>query len=95
MAYKTNTNSETEIKQNCLKELNQIISGKKNVYGSIINDQLFKDAVQGDADAQYSLGLRFAIGVCVEKNEVEAAKWYRKAADQGLEEAKKALELIK
>ena len=83
MANNTNTFSETEINQNGLKVLNQIISGKENIYESIINYQLFEDAVQGDADAQFFLGLQYASGDCVEKNEVEAAKWYRKAAEQG------------
>ena len=40
-------------------------------------------AKQGDAGAQYNLGLMYANGQGVVKNEVEAVKWYRKAADQG------------
>lgn len=83
MADNTINISETEINQNGLKELNQIISGNEKLYEWIINNQWFRDAVQGDADEQFSLGLRFATGDCVEKNQVEAAKWFRKAAEQG------------
>ncbi len=40
-------------------------------------------AEQGDADAQYSLGLIYAIGQGVPRDHTEAAKWFRKAAEQG------------
>ncbi len=40
-------------------------------------------AEKGDAESQYWLGLAFSLGKYVpEKDEVEAAKWYRKAAEQ-------------
>lgn len=42
------------------------------------------EAVQGGADAQYDLGLMYADDV---GNAVEAAHWYRKAAEQGHIEA--------
>jgi TPR repeat protein len=43
-----------------------------------------KAADQGDASAQYHLGLRYADGLGgVPKDEAQAAVWYRKAADQG------------
>ncbi|MSR43556.1 MAG: hypothetical protein EXS19_05920, partial [Pedosphaera sp.] len=38
---------------------------------------------KGDASAQYNLGVMYANGLGVPKDEVEAVKWYRKAADQG------------
>ena len=84
MENKTNNISETEINQNGLKGMNQFISATENIFEMITNNQLLKDAEQGDADAQCILGSRFATGDCVEKNEVKAAKWYRKAAEQGL-----------
>ena len=40
-------------------------------------------AEQGDAAAQFNLGVTYSDGRGVVKNEVEAVKWYRKAADQG------------
>ena len=40
-------------------------------------------AEQGDAKAQYNLGVIFANGKGVPKNDSKAVKWYRKAAEQG------------
>jgi len=48
-------------------------------------------AKQGDAGAQSNLGLMYANGRGVVKNEVEAVKWFRKAADQGYAEAQFSL----
>lgn len=42
-----------------------------------------KAARQGDAEAQFYLGLCYNYGDGVEKDLSEAVKWYRKAADQG------------
>ena len=46
-------------------------------------EQVKKVAEQGDAAAQYNLGLRYIDGRGVAKDAAEAAKWFRKAADQG------------
>src|SRR6266702_1426909 len=40
-------------------------------------------AEQGDANAQYSLGVSYAWGKGVPQDYAEAVRWYRKAADQG------------
>ncbi|HHV6627196.1 TPA: tetratricopeptide repeat protein, partial [Haemophilus influenzae] len=40
-------------------------------------------AEQGDAKAQFNLGVRYAKGQGVKQDDVEAVKWYRKAAEQG------------
>ena len=40
-------------------------------------------ADQGDADAQTTLGVMYALGQGVPKDDAQAAKWYRLAADQG------------
>lgn len=40
-------------------------------------------ADQGDASAQYNLGVMYAKGHGVPQDYAEAAKWYRLAADQG------------
>ena len=41
-------------------------------------------AEQGDAVAQYNLGLIYADGEGVLKDDAEAVKWFRKAAEQGV-----------
>ena len=41
------------------------------------------DANQGNVLAQYRIGYMYANGIGVPKNEEEALKWYRLAADQG------------
>ena len=40
-------------------------------------------AEKGDAEAQYNLGKMYHDGKDVAKDDVEAVKWFRKAADQG------------
>ncbi len=44
---------------------------------------LKKAAEQGDADSQWLLGTCYEKGRGVSRNFYEAAKWYKKAADQG------------
>ena len=44
-------------------------------------------AEQGDADAQYRLGVLYANGYGVPKDYVQAGQWYEKAAAQGLADA--------
>jgi len=44
-------------------------------------------ANQGDADAQSNLGWMYENGKGVLKDYKQAAKWYRKAADQGFAKA--------
>ena len=46
-------------------------------------EQTKNAAEQGDASAQYNLGLRYVDGRGVARDSAEAAKWFRKAADQG------------
>ena len=48
----------------------------------------------GNAKSQLDLGWMYLDGVGVNKDEKEAAKWFKKAADQGFEPAIKALEFI-
>jgi hypothetical protein len=43
-----------------------------------------KAAEQGDAVAQFNLGIMHTNGVGVSQNDAEAARWYRLAADHGL-----------
>ena len=46
-----------------------------------------KAAEQGDAKAQYNLGVCYANGDGVQKDLTQAVFWYRKAAEQGHAEA--------
>jgi hypothetical protein len=43
----------------------------------------FAKAEAGDCRAQHALGWTYSGGKCVPQNYAEAAKWYRKAAEQG------------
>jgi uncharacterized protein len=51
-------------------------------------------AEQGDARAQAELGWMYNTSEGVAQNRVQAASWYRKAADQGLADAQTHLGLI-
>ena len=46
-------------------------------------EELRRLADQGDAQAQFELGFRYAHGQGVSRDDQEAAKWYRLAALQG------------
>ena len=46
--------------------------------------ELRRQAEQGDPDAQSILGLMYANGEGVLKDDTEAVRWYRLAADQGV-----------
>lgn len=52
-----------------------------------------RGAEQGDAEAQFQLGLCYAKGIGVEKNLEEMMKWYRKSAEQGYAKAQGVLGL--
>ena len=43
-----------------------------------------KAAEQGDAEAQYNLGVMYENGQGVDVNYKKAIEWYEKAAEQGL-----------
>ena len=51
-----------------------------------------KAADQGDADAQYKLGLFYENGYGVTQDKEQAMQWYKKAAEQGNESAKSAID---
>ena len=50
--------------------------------------EITKAANQGDANAQYRLGICYFNGKGVRRNFVKAATWFRKAAEQGHDRAK-------
>ena len=49
--------------------------------------QTLQLAEQGNAKAQFVLGLMYHIGQGVRQDYAEAVRWYRKAAEQGYAEA--------
>jgi TPR repeat protein len=51
-------------------------------------------AEQGNAKAQFNLGVMYAKGLGVSQDYKEAAKWFRKSAEQGHENAQYNLGLI-
>ena len=51
-------------------------------------------ALNRDGAAQYNLGVIYANGQGVQRDDAAAVKWYRKAADQGLAEAQNNLGVI-
>jgi TPR repeat protein len=56
--------------------------------------QYRKAADQGNARAQFNLGVLYANGQGVAQDYAEAARWYRKAADQGHADAQNNLGLL-
>jgi TPR repeat protein len=50
-----------------------------------------KAANQGQAEAQYNLGIAYTFGKGVLKDYKQAVYWYQKAADQGYAEAQSIL----
>ena len=57
-------------------------------------DTVRQAADQGDATAQFNLGVMYTNGRGVLKNDAEAVRWYRLAADQGLAEAQVVLGIM-
>ena len=57
--------------------------------GDLTSDQIDQQrrAEQGDAEAQYYLGVSYDFGVGVPQDGVESVAWYLKAAEQGHAEA--------
>ena len=48
-----------------------------------MSGELVQRAEQGEAQAQFNLGLRYRNGQGVDQSHATAVKWYRKAAEQG------------
>ena len=51
-------------------------------------------AEQGNADAQFQLGLKYGRGESVERDFIQAARWCRQAADQGHVGAQRTLAVL-
>jgi len=65
-----------------LKELKRGLALDRRDNKDMVKEYL-KAAEQGDAQAQYNLGVAYDKGIGVESDQKEAVKWYRKAAEQG------------
>ncbi len=78
------------------KDLGSVSSEKTGSTASepTLLELLEKRAEHGDPEAQYNLAHMYHKGVGVRKNTILAVKWYRLAANQGNEEAIKALVMI-
>lgn len=57
-------------------------------------DDFMRRAEAGDAQSMYMVGMCYESGVRVEKDMSKAREWYTKAAENGNEAAKRALETI-
>jgi putative methionine-R-sulfoxide reductase with GAF domain/Tfp pilus assembly protein PilZ len=57
-------------------------ASRQNTYFSSNMRELKNSAVQGDAPAQYALGMRYATGQGVKQDYVQAMAWFRQAAEQ-------------
>src|SRR5437868_1712868 len=62
----------------------QTVHGEQSVAEDRDFANTLSKAKSGEADAQFLLGYYYAVGQGVAKNEAEAVKWYRKAAEQNL-----------
>jgi TPR repeat protein len=74
------------------KRAGRVVVGAAILYlASIVSAQsipeLKEQALGGNAKAQLSLGMIYAAGYAVQKDEAEALHWYRRAAEQGDAEA--------
>ncbi|MBT3513757.1 MAG: sel1 repeat family protein [Nitrospina sp.] len=69
-----------------LLSLTFLISFSGSVYGNEYNEALNEwklAAEQGKVKVQYNLGVMYALGQGVTKNDKESNKWYRLASEQG------------
>ena len=53
-----------------------------------------KDAEQGNADAQFGLGVMYQYGQGVKQDYFKAFEWYQKAAEQGIAQAQYSLGIM-
>ena len=57
-------------------------------------DSLEHEALEGDMNAQYQLGIQYLYGTNVEKDTAKAAEWFSRAAAQGLVPAIRELGIL-
>lgn len=71
-----------------LKNANQLVKQGQIEKALLVYEQLAK---QGNAEAQFQVGLAYAVGQGVGKNDKQAADWFAKAAGQGQRDAQTKL----
>ena len=64
-----------------------VIEPEQSIIDSEELQQFIKAARQGDAEAQYNLGVCYEYGKGVPQDDAQAAEWFKKAAEQGYAEA--------
>ena len=70
------------------QELTNALQDAVDVYGELGElEQVEREAALGQVDAQFKLAQRYEKGAGVEQSDVDALKWYIKAAEQGHVEA--------
>jgi TPR repeat protein len=87
-------------RERIIKEQNQPpppkrIVKKQNQSIAPLNQGVYEDALQGDADAQNFLGFMYADGDGVPEDNVQAYAWWSLAAAQGHENASMAKDIIR
>ena len=70
-------------------------AAKQDDYGAETAKNYLKAVEDGDPEAQCDLAIAYRYGQNCAKNEVEAVKWFRKAAEQGHKEAETALQKLR
>jgi uncharacterized protein len=79
-----------------IKLLHAIKSFGRHYDRTLSGDALKQLAADGDADAQYQLGLHYEAGSGgVLRDTAQAAAWFQRAASQGNEQARHALTILK
>ena len=81
----------TDNTQNVKNQNTKTSSSISNFQNKHYTYQIFQKAENGDAHAQYELGLWYYYGKNVEKSHIDAFKWYSRAAEQEHIEAKMAV----
>ena len=80
--------------ENAKKAVNRLSSKKPEKKEDVEVTKLKRAAENGNAKAQYDLGVRYYNGGGVSQNYAEAIKWYRKAAEQGYAMAQNKLGIM-
>lgn len=89
--FSTKTISTTLEKKNQHLIINSDQDDKENNVEPSIAEEFLIAAEKGNADAQYELGCIYAEGYEVAQDDIEAYKWFSKAADQGHQGARDRL----
>jgi TPR repeat protein len=56
--------------------------------------ELYKKAKNGDMEAQFEIGLRYFDGNILEQDDYKAVEWWKKASEQGFDNAQNWLGIM-